>query len=196
MHAFPDTSWSDRSKAPMPADRAAQQPWLIAGRLLFAPFAPRDAGLTARETEAIEAMAIRLQHDRRAGLLPNSTAFWFSPIDGRTTPLTANQAWLRLKVLQHVVVDMKLLQALGRVIPMTLLPQPTEPGYGARAVRRAAPAVIPPGYTLPRATPPAGCVETVSVSFSRPLALRGEGQVYLKNPGNRRHRQPLSHTKG
>jgi hypothetical protein len=30
-------------------------------------------------------------------------------------------------VMQHVVVDMKLLQALGRVIPMTLIPQPPEP---------------------------------------------------------------------
>jgi hypothetical protein len=42
----------------------------------------------------------------------------------------------------------------------------------------------------------ADCVETVSVSFSRPLALRGEGQVYLKDPGNRRRRQPRSRTKG
>lgn len=139
MHAFPDTS--DRSKAPMPADRAAQQPWLIAGRLLFAPFAPRDAGLTARETEAIEAMGIRLERDRRAGLLPDSVAFWFSPLDGRCTSLTAGQAWLRLKVLQHVVVDMRLLQAMGRVVPLTLL-IPAAPGYGARAVRRASPAAL------------------------------------------------------
>jgi hypothetical protein len=55
MRPYPDTSLSDRSNAPMPADPAAQQPWLIAGQLLFAPFAPRDTGLTVRETEAIEA---------------------------------------------------------------------------------------------------------------------------------------------
>jgi hypothetical protein len=55
MRAFPATSWSDRSRAAMPPDRVAAQPWLIAGRLLFAPFAPRDGGLTAHEAEAIEA---------------------------------------------------------------------------------------------------------------------------------------------
>jgi hypothetical protein len=71
MHAFPDTS--DRSKAPMPADRAAQQPWLVAGALLFAPFASRDGGPSAGEADAIQAMGKRLERDRRAGLLPNST---------------------------------------------------------------------------------------------------------------------------
>jgi hypothetical protein len=151
MRAFPDTSWSDRSRAPMPPDRVAAQPWLIAGKLLFAPFAPRDGGPTAGEAEAIEAMGLRLERDRRAGLLPDSVAFWFSPGDGRTTPLTATQAWLRLKVMQHVVVDLNLLRALGRVIPMTLLPQPTVAGYGARDVRRAAPAALKSTRRRPKA---------------------------------------------
>jgi hypothetical protein len=128
MRAFPDSSWSDGSKVPMPADRVAAQPWLIAGRLLFAPFPPRDGGLTARQAEAIEAMGMRLQRDRRAGLLPDSTAFWFGPIDGQTTSLTANQARSRVKVLQHVVVDLGLLEAMGRAIPLTLL-QPKVSGY-------------------------------------------------------------------
>jgi hypothetical protein len=43
----------------MPADRVAAQP-VVAGRLLFAPFAPRDAGLTSHEAAAIEAMGKRL----------------------------------------------------------------------------------------------------------------------------------------
>lgn len=141
MRAFPDTS--DRSKAPMPADRVAAQPWLVAGRLLFAPFAPRDAGLTARETEAIEAMGIRLERDRRAGLLPDSVAFWFSPLDGRATPLTADGGWLRSRATQNVVVDLRLLEVMGRAVPLTLL-IPAAPGYGARAVRRAAPAALIP----------------------------------------------------
>jgi hypothetical protein len=127
----------------MPADRAAAQPWLIAGRLLFAPFAPRDGGPTTGEAEAIEAMGIRLQQDRTAGLLPDCVAYWFSPINGRTTPLTANQAWLRARVMQNVVVDLRLLEAMGRVVPLTLL-IPAAPGYGARAVRRAAPAALIP----------------------------------------------------
>jgi hypothetical protein len=144
MRRYEDRDFPARDLAAMPAERAAAQPWLIAGQLLFAPFAPRDGGPSAGEAEAIQAMGMRLDHDRRAGLLPDSVAYWFSPIDGRTTALTTTQAWLRLKVMQHVVVDMKLLQALGRVIPLTLLPQPAEPGYGARTVRRAAPAALIP----------------------------------------------------
>lgn len=136
MRPYPDTSLSDRSNAAMPAARAAQQPWLIAGRLLFAPFAPRDGGLTPEEAAAIKAMGLRLERDRRAGLLPDCTAFWLSPIDGRTTPLTASQAWLRVKVLQHVVVDLRLLEAMGRVVPLTLL-SPTEPGRHRVLTRRA-----------------------------------------------------------
>jgi hypothetical protein len=138
MRAFPDSSWSDRSKAPMPADRVAAQPWLIAGRLLFAPFPNRDTGPTSREIEAIEAMATRLQRDRHAGLLPDSTAFWFSPIDGRTTPLTANQVWLRARVMQHVVVDLRLIEAMGRIVPLTLLPPPPELVRRVPKARRAA----------------------------------------------------------
>jgi hypothetical protein len=88
-------------------------------------------------------MGKRLEQDRLAGLLPDSVAYWFSPIDGRATPLTANQAWLRSRVMRSVVVDLRLLEAMGRVVPLTLL-IPVESGYGARAVRRAAPAVIPP----------------------------------------------------
>jgi hypothetical protein len=96
---------------------------------------PRDGGLTAHEAEAIEAMGKRLQRDRAAGgLLPGSVAFWFSPIDGQTTPVTVNQAWLRVRVLQHAVVDLGLLEAMGRVIPLTLL-QPTVSGYGPQTRR-------------------------------------------------------------
>jgi hypothetical protein len=141
MHAFPDTS--DRSKAPMPADRAAQQPWLVAGALLFAPFAPRDGGPSAGEADALQTMGKRLERDRRAGLLPDSVAFWLSPVDGRTTPLTADVGWLRSRVTQNVVVDLRLLEVMGRVVPLTLL-IPAAPGYGARAVRRAAPAALIP----------------------------------------------------
>jgi hypothetical protein len=136
MRAFPDSSFSDRSRAPMPADRAAAQPWLVAGQLLFAPFAPRDGGPTGEEVDAIQAMGERLDRDRRAGLLPDSVAYWFCPIDGRTTPLTVGQAWLRLKVMQHVVVDMKLMQAMGRLYPLTLM-APTEPGRHRVLTRRA-----------------------------------------------------------
>jgi hypothetical protein len=121
----------------MPADRAAQQPWLIAGRLLFAPFAVRDGGPSAGEADAIQAMGKRLERDRRAGLLPNSMAFWFSPINGRATPLTANQAWLRSRVMQNVVVDLRLLEAMGRVVPLTLL-NPTVPGHHRVLTRRVA----------------------------------------------------------
>jgi hypothetical protein len=81
-------------------------------------------------------MGERLGRDRRAGLLPDSVAYWFS-IDGRATPLTAGQAWLRLKVMQHVVVDMKLMQAMGRVVPLTLL-APIEPDRHRVLTRRAA----------------------------------------------------------
>jgi hypothetical protein len=56
----------------------------------------------------------------------------FRPIDGQTAPVTVNPTWLKVRVLQHVVVDLQLLEAMGRVIPLTLL----QPGYGARAVRR------------------------------------------------------------
>jgi hypothetical protein len=46
-----------------------------------------------------------------------------------------NPTWLKVRVMQHVVVDLRLLEAMGRIIPLTLL-QPTVSGYGARAVRR------------------------------------------------------------
>ena len=39
-------------------------------------------------------------------------------------------------------VDLRLVETMGRVVALTLL-TPTEPGYGARVVRRAAPAAIP-----------------------------------------------------
>jgi hypothetical protein len=110
----------------MPAERAETQPWLVAGRLLFAPFPPRDGGLTTGEEEAIQAMGERLERDRRAGRLPDCTAFWFNPADGQCTPLAASQAWLRSKVMRHAVVDWKLLQAMGRVVPLTLLPPPAD----------------------------------------------------------------------
>jgi len=131
-----------RHLAAMPAERVAVQSWLIAGRLLFAPFAPRDDGLAAHEAEAIEAMGLRLQRDRRAGLLPDCVAFWLRPSDGRTTPLTTNQAWLRSRVMQSVVVDLGLLEAMGRVVPLTLLPAtvsyaPRVPGRTREPVRRA-----------------------------------------------------------
>jgi hypothetical protein len=137
LPAFAFLNTLDRSNAPTPADRAAAQPWLIAGRLLFAPFPPRDCGLTAYEAEAIEQMGLRLERARRAGLLPDSVAFWFSPIDGRTTPLTASQAWLRSRVMQNVVVDLRLLEAMGRVVPLTLLPTVPFP----RVLSRRAPKV-------------------------------------------------------
>jgi hypothetical protein len=111
LRRYLDQNFPARHHTPMPAGRAARQPWLVAGRLLFAPFSPRDGGLTAREAEAIQQMGIRLERDRRAGLLPDSFAFWFSPIDGRTTPLTASQAWLRSRVMQNVVVDLGLLRS-------------------------------------------------------------------------------------
>jgi hypothetical protein len=139
LRRYEDRDFPARDLAVMPAARAALLPWLIAGRLLFAPFAPRDGGPTAGEAEAIEAieaMGERLDRDRRAGLLPDSVAFWLSPVDGRITPLTASQAWLRIRVLQHVVVDMRLLQAMGRVVPLTLL-SPTVPGRHRVLTRRA-----------------------------------------------------------
>jgi hypothetical protein len=121
MRRYEDRDFPARDLAAMPAARAALLPWLIAGRLLMAPIAPRDGGLTAREAEAIEEMGIRLERDRRAGRLPGCTAFWFSPVDGTATPLTAPGAWLRVTALQHVVIDLHLLQAMGRVVPVTLL---------------------------------------------------------------------------
>jgi hypothetical protein len=129
----------------MPADRAATRPWLIAGRLLIAPFAPRDSGLTAGEVEAIEAMGHRLERDHRAGMLPDCVAFWLSPIDGRATPLTATGAWLQITALQHVVVDLHLLRAMGRFVPVTLLarrippaPVPIPPAIRGRPTRARA----------------------------------------------------------
>jgi hypothetical protein len=100
-------------------------------------------------------MGKRLEQDRLAGLLPDSVAYWFSPIDGRATPLTANQAWLRSRVMRSVVVDLRLLEAMGRVVPLTLL-IPAAPGYGARAVRRAAPAALIPTRRPKKAHTPAG----------------------------------------
>jgi hypothetical protein len=137
LRAYQFQSFPDRAKAPLPADRVAALPWLIAGRLLFAPFPPRDGGPTADEADAIQAMGERLDRNRRAGLLPDGVAFWFSPIDGRATPLSAGQAWLRLKVMQQVVVDIKLMQAMGRVVPLILL-APIEPGRHRVLTRRAA----------------------------------------------------------
>ena len=89
-------------------------------------------------------MGIRLERDRRAGLLPDSVAFWFNPIDGRTTPLAANRAWLLLRVAQHVVVDLDLMRAMGRAVPLTLVP-PVEAGQHRVLTRRApkAAAVMP-----------------------------------------------------
>jgi hypothetical protein len=124
-------------------------PWLIAGRLLMAPFAPRDGGLTAREAEAIEEMGIRLERDRRAGRLPDCTAFWLNPTDGTATPLAAPGAWLRVTALQHVVIDLHLLQAMGRVVPVTVLarrippaPMPVPPAVRGRPRKAHAPAGI------------------------------------------------------
>jgi hypothetical protein len=130
MRPYPDTSLSDRSNAPMPVDRAAAQPWLVAGRLLLAPFPPRTGGLTHHEAAAIEEMGARLERDRRDGLLPDCAAFWLS-YDGRTTPVTATRAWLQITALQHTVIDLDLLRTLGRAIPVTLI------------VRRTSPALVP-----------------------------------------------------
>jgi hypothetical protein len=130
MRPYSDTALADRSNAPMPAARAAAQPWLIAGRLLLAPFPPRSGGLTAREAEAIEEMGARIDRDGRAGLLPDSTAFWFNPIDGAATPLAASGAWIRCTARQHVVVDLHLLHAMGRVVPITLLLRRPTPDLG------------------------------------------------------------------
>jgi hypothetical protein len=44
LRAYQFQSFPDRAKAPLPADRVAALPWLVAGRLLFAPFPPRDGG--------------------------------------------------------------------------------------------------------------------------------------------------------
>jgi hypothetical protein len=57
LRAYQFQSFPDRAKAPLPADRVAAQPWLIAGRLLFAPFASRDTGPTALETEGARCSA-------------------------------------------------------------------------------------------------------------------------------------------
>jgi hypothetical protein len=127
MRQYPDSSLLDRSNAPMPAERAAAQPWLIAGRLLLAPFPPRKDGLTPREAAAIEEMGARIERDRRAGLLPDCTAFWLNPVDGAATPLAASGAWLCVTALQHVVIDLHLLHAMGRVVPVTLLARRTLP---------------------------------------------------------------------
>ena len=56
MRAY-DTDWS---KAAMPADRVAAQPWLIP--LLFAPFAPRDGGPTAGEWRSGSAHSTARSH--------------------------------------------------------------------------------------------------------------------------------------
>jgi hypothetical protein len=173
LPAYQFQTFPDRSKAPLPANRVAAQPWLVAGRLLFAPFSPRDGGPTDGEAEAIQAMGERLDRDRRASVLPDSVAFWFSPADGRTTPLTAGQAWLRVKVMQHVVVDMKLLLALGRVIPMTLLPPPAEPGYEARVVRRAAPAALKPTKRRPKASDADVSRGAAAMASREPVSQRG-----------------------
>jgi hypothetical protein len=128
MRSYLDMDFPARHHSPLPADRVNAQPWLIAGRLLIAPFAPRNGGLTAREVEAIEAMGHRLGRDRCAGLLPDCVAFWYSPSDGVATPLTATGAWLRVTALQHVVIDLHLLQAMQRVVPVTLLLKPPVSG--------------------------------------------------------------------
>jgi hypothetical protein len=111
----------------MPQDRLDQIPWLVCGRMLLTPLAPREGGLLAHEAVAIEQMGRRLEHDRHAGLLPDCTAFWCNPVDGAATPLAAPGAWLRVTALQHVVVDLHLLQAMGRVVPVTLLARRLDP---------------------------------------------------------------------
>ena len=60
---------------------------------------------------------------------------WFSPLDGRYTPVPLLQAWLRLKVQQHTAVDLRLLEAMGRVVPVQLLARPMSRGATTR--RRA-----------------------------------------------------------
>jgi hypothetical protein len=127
MRRYEDRDFPARDLAAMPADRQAQLPWLIAGRMLVTPFAPQDGGLTPHQATAIEEMGVRLERDRRAGLLPDCTAFWLNPIDGTATPLAAPGAWLRVTALQHVVIDLHLLQAMGRVVPVTLLARRTPP---------------------------------------------------------------------
>jgi hypothetical protein len=164
---YADQNFPARHHTAMPADRLDGIPWLIAGRLLFAPFAPRDTGLTAQEADAIEAMGKRLERDRQAGLLPDSVAYWFAPIDGHTTPLTADVGWLRSRVMQNVVVDLRLLEVMGRVVPLTLL-IPTEQGYGARAVRRAAPAALKPTRRPKQAVPIAAVASAASAPVLQP----------------------------
>jgi hypothetical protein len=124
MAVFLDT---DRSKAPMPADRAAAQPWMVAGRLLMSPFTPREGALTDIEAAAILVVGERLASARRAGRLPACPVFWFNAADGRCTPLILVQAWLRVRVQQHVVVDLRVLEAIGRVVPVQLLVKPDVP---------------------------------------------------------------------
>jgi hypothetical protein len=58
------------------------------------------------------------------------------PLDGQVTSLTANQAWLRARVMQHVVVNLRLMETMGRVVALTLL-TPAEPSYGrVRSAKR------------------------------------------------------------
>jgi hypothetical protein len=52
--------------------------------------------------------------------------------------LSAPGAWLRVTALQHVVIDLHLLQAMQRVVPVTLLPKPPVSG---RALTRRPPKV-------------------------------------------------------
>jgi hypothetical protein len=141
-----------RHKAPLPADRLAAIAWWVGGTWLGTPFAQREGDLTTAETEAIQEMRVRLEGDGSAGLLPASGAFWFNPADGRTQPLSATRAWLRVRIAQYIVVDRRLLEAMGRPVPVTLLPLPSAkrragvPGFGYGPRHAATP-------TRPAATP-------------------------------------------
>jgi hypothetical protein len=106
MRPYADQIFPARHHSPLPPDRLAALPWLVAGELLISPFAARKGGLSAAETDAVEAMRLRLACDRSAGRLPTCTAFWLSPLDGRTTPVATDAAWLRARRAQYACAQL------------------------------------------------------------------------------------------
>lgn len=89
-----------RDRVPLPPERQAALPWLVAGDVLITPWPARRGDLTRAEADAIAAVRNRL-----AARPADADAFWLDPRDGRVTPMTIhNEAWLRVKLSQNLAV--------------------------------------------------------------------------------------------
>ncbi len=97
--SYLDQDFPARHRAEMPPARVAQIPWLLVDGILITPFAVREGGPTAGETDAIRAMQRRLKRSR--------VAVWINPHDGRLTSQEIASDVLAAKAAAHVTVRLR-----------------------------------------------------------------------------------------